>query len=227
MTLTAIKYGETTLPESWVFSGGDPEKKLPIALLYFLIRANGRNILIDAGCDDMPGFETPLFMESYLALKFAGLEPEEITDIIVTHAHHDHIDGVRHFPNADIYIQREEAELGKGYLPQDGRVKVFDDRCSFDISPDKLAVKKIGGHSPGSSVVMLRHGWQDYILVGDEFYSKRCITENRGAGAPFNRENNLALLEAIRRENYIPIVFHDPSLVNLGVFGATKLIRDV
>jgi glyoxylase-like metal-dependent hydrolase (beta-lactamase superfamily II) len=38
----------------------------------------------------------------------AGVKPDEITDIIISHAHWDHVDGADLFPNATIWIQREE-----------------------------------------------------------------------------------------------------------------------
>ena len=35
--ITPVRYGETTLKESWIFRGGDPERRRPISLTVFLI----------------------------------------------------------------------------------------------------------------------------------------------------------------------------------------------
>ena len=37
-----------------------------------------------------------------------GITPDAVTDIVITHSHWDHADGVDLFPKARIWIQREE-----------------------------------------------------------------------------------------------------------------------
>ena len=59
MKLTAFQYGKTELAEAMIFENGSFDIKQPIALLFFLIETEGRKILVDVGCDTMPGF--PLF----------------------------------------------------------------------------------------------------------------------------------------------------------------------
>ncbi len=222
MTFTAIKYGITKLDEDWVFVGGDKSVKLPIALLFFLIRSGEKNILVDVGCDVMGGFVTPEFVKPVEALKAVELEPEDITDIFITHAHSDHIDSVVHFKNARIYIQEDEAKNAAHLLPTDGRVVTFADGYTLTLPDGELRARKIGGHSIGSSVVYLTSGENKYVLVGDEFYSPRCISENRRAGFPVNPEANLAFLSELRGGEYVPIVFHDPDIVDT-VPGAKRI----
>ncbi len=43
-----------------------------------------------------------------------GIAPEDVTDIIVSHSHWDHVDGVGLFPKAVIHIQKEEYEYSIG-----------------------------------------------------------------------------------------------------------------
>ena len=57
MKLTAFQYGKTDLTMRAVFQDGNPNEKMPISLLFFLIETDGRKILVDVGCDTMPGFE--------------------------------------------------------------------------------------------------------------------------------------------------------------------------
>lgn len=54
--LKAIKYGETVLAEDLIFEGGRPDKCRPISLTIYLLITTSRIILVDAGCDTMPGF---------------------------------------------------------------------------------------------------------------------------------------------------------------------------
>lgn len=48
-----------------------------------------------------------------------GVDPAQVTDIVVSHSHWDHADGVDLFPNATIWIQREEYDY---YVGPNGEV---------------------------------------------------------------------------------------------------------
>ena len=98
MKLTRIVYGLTALQESDIFAGGDPQKDWPIDLAFFLVEGKGRRILVDCGCDTMPGFVLSAFIGPVKALRNRGVLPEQITDVILTHRHHDHAAGCATFP---------------------------------------------------------------------------------------------------------------------------------
>jgi alanyl-tRNA synthetase len=63
----------------------------------------------------MPGFEMEDFVGTVAALEEKGYTPEDITDVIITHADHDHIECVKYFQNATIYIQKDEYESGASF----------------------------------------------------------------------------------------------------------------
>src|SRR5579859_5871881 len=48
------------------------------------------------------------FLKPSDAVAQAGVKPEEITDVIITHMHWDHADGMDLFPNARIWVQKDE-----------------------------------------------------------------------------------------------------------------------
>lgn len=222
MNFYAIKYGVTVLPESWVFRGGKSDLNLPIALLFFLIKSGNKNILVDVGCDVMAGFVTPEFMKPVDALRMTGLEPADITDIFLSHSHSDHMDSVIHFPNAKVYIQKNEAGNAQKLIGSTDRLMTFDEEYRMELDDGSITAKWIGGHSPGSSVFYLTGGGKKYVLIGDEFYSPRCITENRQAGMPFNPEANRRFLDELRGGDFTPVVFHDPDLVP-GALGTRQI----
>lgn len=113
----AIEYG--VLPDrqlSQFLPGADPSLRVDMSLMVWLIRGSGgHNILVDAGY--RPDFSNALTasIEGYirpdLALAKLGVSPEEISDIILTHVHWDHADGLPLFPNAQVWIQRAELEF--------------------------------------------------------------------------------------------------------------------
>jgi glyoxylase-like metal-dependent hydrolase (beta-lactamase superfamily II) len=53
-------------------------------------------------------------------VKLAGVQPEEITDIVVSHSHWDHLGGIDLFPKAAVWIQKEEFRYYTGDAWQQG-----------------------------------------------------------------------------------------------------------
>jgi len=114
----AIRYA--TLPDfpvSELVAGAEPERKIDIAMMIWLVRGNGRNILVDSGFYHERFFkdwQVKDFTKPSETLKRVGLKPEDITDVIITHMHWDHADGMDLFPNARIWIQKDELEYYAG-----------------------------------------------------------------------------------------------------------------
>jgi glyoxylase-like metal-dependent hydrolase (beta-lactamase superfamily II) len=114
----AIRYA--TLPDfpvSDLVAGAEPERKIDIAMMIWLVRGNGRNILVDSGFYHERFFkdwQVKDFTKPSDTLKRVGLKPEDITDVIITHMHWDHADGMDLFPNARIWIQKDELEYYAG-----------------------------------------------------------------------------------------------------------------
>jgi glyoxylase-like metal-dependent hydrolase (beta-lactamase superfamily II) len=114
----AIRYATIPdFPVEGLVAGADPARKLDIAMTIWLLRGNGRNILVDSGFYHERFFKdwhVTDFTKPSDTLKGVGLKPEDITDLIITHMHWDHADGVDLFPNARIWIQKDEWEYYAG-----------------------------------------------------------------------------------------------------------------
>jgi glyoxylase-like metal-dependent hydrolase (beta-lactamase superfamily II) len=114
----AIRYATLPgFPVSELVTGADPARKLDIAMMIWLIRGNGRNILLDSGFYHDRFFKdwhVNDFIKPSDTLKPLGLKPEDITDIIISHMHWDHADGMDLFPNAHIWIQKDELQYYAG-----------------------------------------------------------------------------------------------------------------
>jgi glyoxylase-like metal-dependent hydrolase (beta-lactamase superfamily II) len=63
-------------------------------------------------------------MKDYLrpdeALKTAGVNPQDVTDVVISHAHWDHMGGIDLFPKATVWIQHEEYRYYTGDAWQKG-----------------------------------------------------------------------------------------------------------
>ena len=122
----ALHYGTLAqFPAASLIAGADPTRRMDIALMVWLIRApNGasdRTVLMDAGFyrdKFMTRWKPVDYVRPSVALERLGIRPEQVTDIIVSHVHWDHLDGADLFPNARIWIQRAEYEY---YIDSAGR----------------------------------------------------------------------------------------------------------
>lgn len=213
ITITPIPYAESVLREDWVFRGGDPRGRLPIVFCLYLVEAEGRRILVDAGCETMPGFDMRNFISPVEALKRKGLSPEDVTDLVITHAHHDHIECAKYFTHAVVHIQREEAARAqkRNYLPPPLQLNLFD--SAYHLCPG-VEILRIGGHSIGSSVVTVRGEHTTYVIAGDECYWQECLTRKIPTGNSVCPEKSQAFIQTYSAPEYTVLLAHD--LSNIG-----------
>lgn len=203
--IVPITYGNTVLSESMIFRNGDPEKTRPIPFKIFLLKTDERLILVDAGCVTMPDFEMENFIGPIRALEKLGIQPGNITDVVITHAHHDHIECVSCFENATVHIQRDEYADGKRYFMDGMTVRLFDESAAIC---EGVRVVKIGGHSRGSCIVEVIDGEDMFILAGDECYMRECLERRIPTGCSYCYENSRAFIEKYSRD-YNVLLCHD------------------
>ena len=200
-----IKYADTTLPESWIFEGGDSLKEVPIIFSIFLVKTDSKNILVDAGCETMPGFKMKNFTTPMGVLSKMGVQTEDITDVVITHAHHDHIECVGYFKNATVHIQKDEYEEGKKYLCNNRKIEVFENDKVVD---DGVRAVKIGGHSKGSCIVECDKDGKKIVLCGDECYSFYNLKNRVPTAQSCCHKNSRAFIEKYSSEGYECLLCH-------------------
>ncbi|MCF6401344.1 MBL fold metallo-hydrolase [Chitinophaga filiformis] len=159
----------------------------------YLILANNQQILIDAGCGSFFG---PTLGKLKQHLIDAGLSPENINAVLLTHLHADHVGGLVEgdkmvFPNATIYINKKEAEFwlttgnkekaNKRAQPffdpaqaalmpyqQAGKVRTYD--VGTQLFPGITAINAFG-HTPGHSFYMIQSKGQKLVFWGDVIHA--------------------------------------------------------
>jgi len=115
----AVRFGILpAFPVSGLVAGADRSRTLDIPAMVWLLKgSNGRTVLIDAG------FYRQKFLDQWkprdfrtpaAAIEAAGVTADAVTDVIVSHAHWDHVDGADLFPKATVWIQRAEYEYYTG-----------------------------------------------------------------------------------------------------------------
>jgi glyoxylase-like metal-dependent hydrolase (beta-lactamase superfamily II) len=196
----AIRYA--TIPDfavSGLVAGAEPSRKMNIAMMVWLVRGAGKNILVDAGFYREQFFKQWKVVD-YIrpdeAVRRAGVKPEEITDVIVTHMHWDHADGMDLFPNAKIWLQKEELEYYAGSAWQSRRTH-------GGIDPDDvLAAVKLNVQGKAALV----NGDAQEILPGvtcytggKHTYASQFAAVNTAAGTVVLASDNMYLWENLEK----------------------------
>jgi len=104
--------------------GAPPDETVDTVYALWLIRGAGRNILFDSGFHRKRWFElwtVQNFLRPDEAVRLAGVPPEAVTDLIISHAHWDHMGGIDLFPNATVWIQKAEYRYYTGDAWQPGK----------------------------------------------------------------------------------------------------------
>ena len=209
ISVYCLKYAESIIGEDMVFDGGNAKNKIPISFVIYLVKVGNRNILIDAGCDTMPYFKMKKFYSPGFVLRQCDVSAEEITDVILTHAHHDHIEAVKHFKNAVVYISKAAYEKRKNHIPDDFKVSMFEKEIC--ITP-QIKVVEWGGHSEGSSVVEIETNDTTHIFAGDECYTNANVENKICTGSFYNKEKSIEFVEKYSNKKYRVHTCHDISL---------------
>jgi glyoxylase-like metal-dependent hydrolase (beta-lactamase superfamily II) len=111
-SIQAIRYASSPdVPVSELVMGGPKDQKIEIAMVVWLIRGGGHTILFDSGFHRdtfLKDFPMKDYLQPDKAVETAGVKPEEVTDVVISHAHRDHMGGLDLFPKANVWIQKEE-----------------------------------------------------------------------------------------------------------------------
>lgn len=159
----------------------DDEGFLRLTLGGYLVRVDDRVILIDAGVGphDVPGkYATMPGGKMLDNLQALGTAPAEITDVVFTHLHLDHVgwgavDDRIVFGNATYRCHAADWEYfsNGGVMGAPEKLAVMAPavecwRGTTTLAPG-LDVIEAPGHTPGSSIVVLSDGDERCVLLGD------------------------------------------------------------
>ncbi len=135
-----------------------------------VVRSGGEIVLFDTGLSAAG---------TTAALSAAGIAPEDVTVVVITHMHGDHIggmtdaDGALTYPNARYFAGQVEYDHWAGTDNETfaAKVKPFAERFSFvgdgDSVVSGMTAVAAFGHTPGHMSYMLDSGGEQVLLMAD------------------------------------------------------------
>ena len=235
----AMRYA--TIPDfsvAGLVAGAARDRKLDIAMMVWLVRGNGRNILVDSGFYRDQFFRqwhVTDFVKPSEAVARVGLKPEDITDVIVTHMHWDHADGMDLFPKARIWLQKDELQYYAGEAwqarnthggidPDDvltvvklntqGRVGLVNGDAQ-EIIPGVTCYTG-GKHTYASQYVGVNTAAGIVVLASDNMYLYENLEKHVPIAATLDRDSNLRAQDRMKQIAASPkliIPGHDPAVM--------------
>jgi len=169
---------------SKAYHPGDAANRIPMATRLLLIEWADRRLLVDTGngsklspkLQDIYAID-PAFPPLEDALRRAGIAPESITDVVLTHLHFDHAGGatfrdgsqlVPTFPNARYYVQADQLAWARNptekdrasFMPENfeplveaGLLDTVDG--SIHLTP-QLSLHPVFGHTQAMQMLLLQ-----------------------------------------------------------------------
>ncbi len=212
-SIQAIRFGRVEgLPLAELVMGAPPGEKIDIDFIVWLIRGGGRNVLFDSGfhrAHYLEEWHVKDYVQPDSAVRLAGVNPDEITDVVISHAHWDHLGGIDLFPKATVWIQKEEYRYyteaawqpgGQhgGIDPEDvqelvrlntqGRLRLVDGD-NVEIMPGIRVY--VGSRHTYASEYLAVGGSHTFVLASDNVYFYRGLSQHQ-ASATFSEADRAA-----------------------------------
>ena len=203
---------------------------LTLEVYAFLVKLGDRLALVDSGAGNLMG---PRLGQLGTALRAAGVQPQDIGHIFMTHLHRDHFGGLTDasggpaFPNAELVVHETEAHYwfatDEALLPEraqrnrpfahqatapyraSGRLRTVADGGGLP----GIAALRSAGHTPGHTCWRITSGGQTMLVWGDTVHVPAIHLVEPGIAMEYDLDAAMAassrahILDLAARENLL------------------------
>ncbi|MGE0824789.1 MAG: N-acyl homoserine lactonase family protein [Candidatus Binatia bacterium] len=198
----ALRYATRDARRADNFIGGDPhDGPMPMDYFTWAIIGPDRLFLVDTGFTaETAARRKRTFLRCPIAsLRLLDIDPDAVTDVILTHLHYDHVGNFHKLPHARFHLQERELAFATGrYIQYPYFAHGFEEedivgmvRLNFrrqlalydgevEIAPG-LSMHLATGHTAGMQVVRV-HTQRGYVVLASD---SSHYYENLETGRPF------------------------------------------
>jgi glyoxylase-like metal-dependent hydrolase (beta-lactamase superfamily II) len=192
--VTIVKYGTLSTRKNNVYLNyplyHEDDDEIRMDYFFWILENDERTVVVDTGFSrhggDVRGRTTVRDVAELLA-RF-GVQPDKSPDVIVTHAHYDHIGNLDLFPSSRVFLASREFEFWNSrhahralfhhsvedieirhlnQVHREGRLNLFEQ--SVEVAPGVI-VEVVGGHTPGQAVVKVNTDEGVVLLASDAIH---------------------------------------------------------
>jgi len=166
-------------------AAGVATNELDLSIQPLFVRARDRVLLFDTGAGTNMGAGAGKLAAS---MQQAGIDPESVTDIFISHSHGDHVGGLVDasgtpvFANATVHISAPEWKFLKGMDDKSAANFGITNHAALmaavtpkidafapgsEIIPGTVKAVEIKGHTPGHSGFLITSGADSLLYIGD------------------------------------------------------------
>jgi glyoxylase-like metal-dependent hydrolase (beta-lactamase superfamily II) len=236
---------------SSLVAGADRSRRLDIAMMIWVLRgADGRVAVVDTGFHREQYFRQ-FAVKDYVkpsdAIAPLGLEPGDVTDIFLSHMHWDHAGGLDLFPNARVWIQKDEYEYyagdawqsrtAHGGIDPDDVLEIVkrntQGKVSFVRGDDDVLLSGIlfgvgGRHTFASQFVSVQTRARTVVLASDNMYLYENLDTHTPIAQTLDAASNLRTQDRMRSLAGDPrflVPGHDPAVFDRFPHVTDRIVR--
>jgi glyoxylase-like metal-dependent hydrolase (beta-lactamase superfamily II) len=214
----------------------DEQNRVQLAERSLVIRDGSCTVLIDCGMGDK--WNEKLKLIYAVEQSPFPLNPDSITDLVLTHLHFDHAGGISKynsdkklipvFAKATAHVQRENLEYAKNPSPKERASYLAENYSMVELMPNKLIegkaeifpaifVHPIHGHTHGQQWIEIVNGQERIVFPSDLMPTTRHLHPAYHMGYDICAETIInekeKFLKQVVSANTLVVFQHDPDII--------------